>query len=280
MPPQYILITGSAAPDCPAEKLERAHEFVTAVTEAILQTGNGVTVLAGREPVSVSDDAGPAIFDWTALRAVARFRDDSSGNADRILARVITGADSFTKRFSAENRQLIQQLQEKGAIEVHHIAERLYSGGGYREQQANLSDALIAVGGGKGTYIIGDLMRADGKPVMPMDIAVGSRSSDGGGALDLLSEMKTAQRTFLPRSHEVVESSIYEMSLEQPIGSIRRVATAVARILAVELEVDGNDTTVSKKVGWIKRLMGKTPEAVQTAYYSARAAEALSNLPV
>ena len=278
MQPKYILIAGSAASDCPSEKLERAHEFVAMVTEEILRTGNGVTVLASQEPAS--NDAAPAIFDWTVLRSVAQFRDDSYGNADRVLARVITGADSFTKRFSAENAQLVQRLQEKGAIQVHHKEERLYSGGGYREQQANLSDALIAVGGGKGTYIIGDLMLSDGKPVIPMDIAIGSRNSDGGGALDLLSEMKTNQRIFLPHGHEAVNSQIYALSLERPIGNIRRIATAVAQILAVELESDDsdNDKTDSDKGGLLKRLAEKTPAAAQSAYYLARIAEILSRL--
>ena len=278
MQPQYILISGSATPDCPREKLERAHQFVTAVTKEIVRTGSGVTVLVGREPVS--DAAGPTIFDWTVLRAVAQVLDDSDENANRVLAHVITAADSFTKRFSPENAQLIQRLQMKGAIDVQHIDKNRYYGGSYRNKQAALSDALIAVGGGKGTYNIGDRMLADGKPVMPMDLSVGARSNDGDGALQLLSEMKTDQRTFLPRSHTVVNLQLYALSLEQPVASIRRIATAVAKILAIELEVSDrdNDKNDSSKGGFLQRVMRRTPKAAQTAYYSARAAEVLSGL--
>ena len=276
MLPKYVLIAGSAAPDCHSEKLERARQFVAAVTEEIIRTGNGVAVLAGREPAS--DDTSPTIFDWTVLRAVEQFLNDRDGNAGRVLARVITGADSITKRFSPENAQLIQRLQAKGAIDVCHIEEKLYSGGSYRERQADLSDALIAIGGGRGTYIIGDQMLADGKPVMPMDIAIGSRSNDGGGALDLLSEMKTDQRAFLPCGHEVVNRRLYALSLEQPAWSVRRVARTVAKILAAELEVIVNANPPGGMRKFLNKMVGKTPAAAQSAYHATRTAETFAQL--
>ena len=280
MQPKYILITGSAAPDCPPEKLERAHEFVSSVTEEILRTGNGVTVLAGREPVS--DNAGPAIFDWTVLRAVEKVLDDGDGTASRVLARVITGADSFTKRFSTKNARLIQQLQAKNAIEIQYIDESRYSGGNYRDRQAELSDALIAVGGGKGTYIVGDLMLADGKPVMPMDIITGSRNSDGDGALRLLSEMKNDPPAFLPRNHQVVNHHLHALSLEQPIKSVGWITYRIAEILAAELDSSSGDNHDDNPPGRIRRLVntvaGKTPTVAQTASHTTRTAETIARL--
>lgn len=278
MLPKYVLIAGSAASDCHSEKLERANQFVAAVTEEIIRTGNGVTVLAGMEPAS--DDTSPTIFDWTVLRAVEQILNDSDGNAGRVLARVITGADSITKRFSPENAQLIQRLQAKGAIDVRHIAENLYSGGSYREWQAEISDALVAIGGGKGTYIIGDQMLADSKPVMPMDIMIGAHHSDGDGALKLLSEMKTDQRAFLPRSHEVVNRQLYALSLERPAWSVRRVARTVAKILAAELEVIGNnDDNLPRGIRkFLNKMAGKTPATAQSAYHATRTAETIAKL--
>ena len=278
MQPQYVLISGSAAPDCHREKLDRANQFVAAVTKEIIRTGNGVTVLAGREPVS--DAAGPTIFDWTVLRAVAQVLDDSDENANRVLAHVITAADSFTKRFSSENAHLIQRLQMKGAIDVQHIDENRYYGGSYRNKQAALSDALIAVGGGKGTYNIGDRMLADGKPVMPMDLSIGARSNDGEGALLLLSEMKTDQRTFLPCGHAVVNRQLYALSLEQPTWSVQRIAYTVANILAAELKVIASDN--DNPPGGIRRLFNKaaskTPAVAQTTNHATRVIETIAKL--
>lgn len=280
MPPKYILIAGSADPDCPPEKLDRAHKFVAAVTEEIIKTGNGLVVLAAGEPTrGESDDAVPLIFDWAVLRTIARILDDSYGNADRILARVVTGADSDTKRFSPANTGLIQQLEAKNAVEVQYIDENLYYGGSYRETQTDLSDAMIAIGGGIGTYDIGNRMLQAGKPVMPMHISIGSR--DGDGALRLLSEMKTDPPAFLPRSHQEVNRHLLALSLEHiSCWSIQRIAYQVANILAAELEVSSNDSD-NPPGGFRKflnKMMRKTPAAIQTASHTTRTAESIARL--
>ena len=148
MQPKYVLIAGSAAQDCDGEKLAMATQFVAAVTQEILHTGNSLAVLASREPTRAEPDGPVSLtFDWTALRTIAQHLEDSSENSGRILARVVTGADSIRKRFSPENARLIQLLQAKGAIDVRHIEENLYYGGSYRELQSDLADALIVVGG-------------------------------------------------------------------------------------------------------------------------------------
>ena len=122
MQPKYVLIAGSAAQDCDGEKLAMATQFVAAVTQEILRTGNSLAVLASREPTRAEPDGPVSLtFDWTALRTIAQHLEDSSENSGRILARVVTGADSIRKRFSPENARLIQLLQVKGAIDVRHI---------------------------------------------------------------------------------------------------------------------------------------------------------------
>ena len=278
MEPKYILISGSAAEDCPAEKLERAHKFVVAVTEEIVQTGNGLVVLAAGEPTrGESDDAVPLVFDWTVLRTIERILDDSSGNANRILAHVITGADSDRKRFSPANTGLIQQLEVKNAVDVQYIDENMYYGGNYREWQADLSDAMIAIGGGKGTYDVGNRMLQAGKPVMPMHISIGSRDDDG--ALKLLSEMKTDPPAFLPCSHQVVKRHLYTLSLEHiSCWSVQRIAYQVAHILAAELKADDDDNRPSVFRRLVSKVTRKTPAAAQTAYHTTRTVETVAQL--
>ena len=281
MQPKYVLIAGSAAQDCDGEKLAMATQFVAAVTQEILHTGNSLAVLASREPTRAEPDGPVSLtFDWTALRTIAQHLEDSSENSGRILARVVTGADSIRKRFSPENARLIQLLQAKGAIDVRHIEENLYYGGSYRELQSDLADALIVVGGGKGAYVIGDQMLQAGKPVMPMDILIGSRHGDGDGALQLLSEMKTAPEVFLPRNHEVVNRNLYALSLEQPIWSAQRIAYTTAAILADELNACDDGNGKPRRGIWelLNKLARKTPPAAQSAYHATRTAETISNL--
>ena len=281
MDTKYVLISGSAAPDCDVEKLARAIQFSAAVTGEVIKTGNGVAVLAAREPTREGEDgSAPLTFDWTVLRAVAQTLEDGQAEAGSVLARVVTGTDSIAKRFSPENARLIQDLQTRWVIDVQHLEESRYYGGSYRDVLAGLADALIVVGGGKGTYDMGKRMLEAGKPVMAMDIAIGSRYDDGGGALQLLSEMKTNGQTFLPRHHQVVGKNLYALSLEYPVWPIRRVATAVSEIVAGELEDEcvGNCDARNEVKGWLFKLFRKSPQIAQSAYHTARTVETIEKL--
>ena len=172
MPRKCILIAGSAYEDCDHTKLARATEFVRAATEKIIETGNSVAVLATREPVRVENTRSvPLSFDWEVLRTIDCHLEQRDNMASYNMAHVFMGSDSMDKRFTPENATLIQRLQAKGAIDIRHIEESLYSGGEYRDRQAELCDAMIAIGGGKGTYQVADKMLSFGKPVMPMDSA-------------------------------------------------------------------------------------------------------------
>ena len=93
---------------------------------------------------------------------------------------------------------------------------------------------MVAIGGGKGTYQVGDKMLKAGRPVMPMDIPLGAYSEDGSGAVQLLSEMKSDEKTFLPRNHQLVSSKLYALSLDRPhwpteAGGLHRSRYSVGR---------------------------------------------------
>lgn len=281
MDPKYVLISGSAAPDCDIENLAKAAQFSTDVTRAVIKTGHGVAVLAAGEPTREGANGPvPLIFDWTVLRAVDQALEDGEREAGRVLARVVTGTDSIAKRFSPENAHLIQDLQARGAIDVQHLDESRYYGGSYRDLLAGLANALIVVGGGKGTYDIGNRMLQAGKPVMAMDIVIGSRYDDGGGALQLLSEMKTDGQAFLPRYHEVVGRRLYALSLEHPVWPIRRVANTVAEIVAGELEGEcaGNSEPRNEGKGGMFKFFRRSPQIAQGAYHTARTVETIAKL--
>ena len=271
MKPAYILIVGSANPNCDVENLARALEFARNVTVAILDTGNSVSVLATNEPARAENDARlPTAFDWEILRTVDKYvQNQPGGNAGRVLVRVATGADSDSKRFTCENRLLIRRLQENKALEIRHIPESHHTGGEQRNCLVDMSDGMIAIGGGKGTYITGDMMLAAGKPVIPMDIRIGARWEDGDGALKLLDEMKSDPKLFLPRRHEIVKTRLFALSLEGECPPVERIANEVADILKSELEGAADDSEDMESENGGKRrlrtLMGKIPFVAQIA---------------
>ena len=270
--PGYILITGSASVDCDSKQLARALRFVRNATTAILDSGNSVSVLATDEPTRTENGVQvPIAFDWEVLRTVDRYvQNQPIGAPRRVLVRAATGADSDKKRFCDQDRQLIlRRLQDKEALEFHYIPEALYTGGDYRNRLVDISDGMIAVGGGKGTYITGDMMLGAGKPVMPMDIRIGASRGDGEGALKLLAEMKSAPKQFLPTRHEIVKSGLSTLSLEGECPPVERIANEVAAILKSELEAAPDDVDDSESQnGGEKRargLIGKIPFGAQIA---------------
>ena len=278
MSPKKILIVGSASRDCDSDKIIRASEFARALTKEIISAGHSVAVLATEEPVKTEKDQPvPLVFDWEVLHAVDECLMRTGDNGGRTLASLFMRDDAVQTKISDENATLIRKLQSNNAIEVHHIEADLYSGGEYRDWQADFCHGMVAIGGGKGTYQVGDKLLKAGRPVMPMDIQLGSYSEDGNGAIQLLSEMKSDDRTFLPRNYSLVSSKLYALSLESPYWSTERVAYTVAAILSDELDVEDGPNP-RPRFHRARALLGKLLPTVQGTYYGVKSAEALRDL--
>ena len=104
-----------------------------------------------------------------------------------------------------------------------------------------------------------------------MDIELGSKYNDGGGATQLLSEMKTDERTFLPHNADVVNKRLYALSLENSDWGTQRIAHVVAAVLADEL-IDRDAYHVSNSnrfSGAIGKVLSKTPPFLQNLFYTA-----------
>ena len=198
-------------------------------------------------------------------------------NGGRALASVFMRTDAMQTKISAENATLIARLQSQNAVEVRHIEADLYSGGEYRNWQTEFCQAMVAIGGGKGTYQVGDKMLKAGRPVMPMDIELGAYSEDGNGALQLLSEMKSDERIFLPRNYQLVSSKLYALSLENPYWSTERVAYTIAAILSDEIDVEDVPNR-PPRFQRVRSLFGKILPTAQGTYYGVKSAEALRDL--
>ena len=98
------------------------------------------------------------------------------------------------------------------------------------------SDAMLAIGGGKGAYAAGTGMTALGKPVLPLDLQLGSAADDGEGAAALHRKMVTEPDRFLPNTYRDVMNKVGLLSLDRGINDAGTVAQVSVEILARELE--------------------------------------------
>ena len=176
----------------------------------------------------------PRIFDWVALREVQRYAQRTIRNP-RKLARVVMSDEAPESKIEDVNLRLLKKLEEANVLERMHIRSELFTGGEYRNMMAELSDAMIAIGGGKGTYAVGILMTQLGKPVLPVDLKVGAITEDGFGALDLHREMMSDPRLFMPNTHSEFINRVGLISMERGINEVGTVARRVVEFLSEEL---------------------------------------------
>ena len=234
---KFILISGSASNSCTEAKLDLAVEFVEHLVGEILRHGGGLVMLASDDSATLDSRGVPRIFDWVALREVERYV-ESTTEGPRKCARIVMPDHVVESRLSKGNLQTLSNLQQRGVVEVERIRREEYTGGRYRELQVELADAMVAVGGGKGTYICSTDMLAAGKPVLPIDLHVGAFSGDGDGALLLHRELMDDPARFFPSNHESVMDRLDTLTLEREIHQVSAVAQRAAEFLASGLPME------------------------------------------
>lgn len=233
MKDKFILFHGSASLSCPADRLDKAIEFVRSLVSEILRREGGVVVLAGDEQRTRDDEGNPHIFDWIILREVLRYVESTIGPQRKCVYVVMSNA-AWQSKIEDANQNIFSALQQRGVVDVKRIKAEEYTGGKYRSVQVQYADGVVALGGGKGTYACGREMAALGKPVLPLDLEIGAFSEDGRGALDLLREFTDFPDRFLPKTHEEVVGRIETLSLQSESNSPSVVAQRAAELLQRE----------------------------------------------
>ena len=253
---KFILISGSASSVCPEAKLDRAIDFVRCFVGEVLRREGGLVVLASDDSATLDSRGVPRIFDWVVLREVERYV-ESTTEGLRKCARIVMPAHVVESRLREGNLRTLSNLQQRGVVEVERIRREEYTGGRYRELQVEIADAMVAIGGGKGTYVCGMDMLAAGKPVLPIDLNTGAFSGDGDGAILLHRELMDDPARFFPGVHEPVMDRLDTLTLEREIHQVSAVAQRAAELLSSEL-AQGKPM---QRTG-IRRFLGPVDKAV------------------
>ena len=245
MKEKFILISGSAGRLCPAEKLDLAIEFVQSFTAEVLKRGGGLVVLAGSEE-STKDERGiPHIFDWVVLREVARYARTTTDNP-RCYAKVVMSDEATASKIDNANLITLRELEQRNVVERHTIRREVFTGGEYRKTELDLADAMLAIGGGKGTYSIGTKMIDVSKPVLPLDLEIGAFQYDGDGAVMLNREMMAHPNRFFPNTYPSMKNRLQTISLNRGINDSTAAAQAAAEMMTRELNAPTKIGLVSK----------------------------------
>ena len=274
---RFILISGSASRDCPHDKLETAIRFVESFTEGVLKRGGGIVVLAGVEDSSRNAWGTPLIFDWVALRSVETFAQKTTINP-RPYARVVMSDQAPENKIDDANLQLLAHLEQRNVLEITHIKRELYTGGAYRDAMTDLADAMVALGGGRGTYSAGTAMTDLDKPVLPLDLDIGAIAEDGQGAVALHREMMSDTERFLPNTHAQVKNRMGLFSLNRGVVEPETAALAVAEIISDEFEAGQPEPWQPARTANPLRRFGLVLKELPLAAAAIRIFEFLRNL--
>ena len=253
---KFILIYGSASRSCPVDKLDRAIDLVQCFIAEVLRRGGGVVVLGTDESVTAASHGRPHIFDWIALREVEHYVENTA-EGPRVCARLAMSDQSAETKLDDRNLQTLSNLEQRGALEVERIRQEEYTGGKYRQLEIELADAMLAVGGGKGTYICGTDMLDAGKPILPIDLKIGASSEDGEGAALLHKELMEDPARFFPCTYAEIIDKIETLSLDREIHQPSVVAQRAAEFLSLELA----QSKPTPRSG-IKRFLGPVDKVV------------------
>ena len=176
----------------------------------------------------------PHVFDWLVLHEIEEYA-QSTIEDPRPYARIVMSDEAPESKIEPANLRLLRNLEQRNVVALCPINREVFTGGEYRKVMTERANAMIAIGGGKGTYSAGTEMIALGKPVLPLDLQLGSIVQDGEGAVTLYREMVSSPGRFFPNTYQHSRNRLGLLSLDREINDAGTVARAAIEMLDKEL---------------------------------------------
>lgn len=179
-----VHIVGSAAPNWDVAQVAYAHSLVAKLVDSLVERGASFVLPFGKEPFLEGRSDGPAqTFDWTVAatlyQAVLDGRAAPEGPNGKLITTIATS--KTTEQIPAARRPIYEVFRTQNAMRSEFI-EPGWSAGAFRRQRlAQLGDILIGISGGEGVEHLALEYSTKGKPVIPLDLNLGSSQNDGAG---------------------------------------------------------------------------------------------------
>ncbi|MBD2770977.1 CHAT domain-containing protein [Iningainema tapete] len=232
-----IHIAGSANESIDPNILRYAHELVAELVKTLLVEGAMFITGIGKEPLSIPNDCNslPIIFDWTALSAIHDCLQQGLVSTSDFPKRLVytTGTSKTESQIPDYRRDLWESLQDQDAVEINFLKVGLASATLRRQRQAPQGDILIIIGGGEGVEHLASLYMEDGKPVIPLDLQIGSSCNDGsGGAPRLAMEMRGEPHRFVHIfDTSAVGSLVTGLTTRQGKRPVKEVVRGIVKLI-------------------------------------------------
>lgn len=215
---RVIQIAGSSSKDTDIHTVNFSHNLIKLIAKKLFENGTTIMSTVGKEDKLRLDENGSSsiVFYWDILEAANEYA-ESLSFSDKTSNIVKVISSEKTEAQIPENRkEKWHVLISKGIVSLHPINPG-WNGGAYkRQKQEELSDALLILGGGEGVEHLASLYVSHGKPVLPLNIPLGSSCGDGLGGAPLLYRLSIANpKRFIPRIDENTASKLAYLSYER-----------------------------------------------------------------
>ena len=223
-----VHIAGTAARAADHTLLARAHEFVGTLASRLIESGLGLVVGFGNEPLG--EQGLPCTFDWAALDIVAGSHCSSPNWPPKKPGRFwAIGSQRALDRIPETRRSTWDTCVNRTDFELELSPPGWRMGGVIRAAQALRGDVLVVIGGGAGVEQLAYLYSNEGKSVVPIRCELGAYSNDGNGGSSFLHARALSE-----------PGSFFE--LQDGAGS------AAARLTELTVEPDSDPITVAEQV--------------------------------
>ncbi len=228
-----IHISGSCSPKSDKGAVIFSHLVVKNVTKWILENEGNIVTSVGKNPtIDGKSDSSSIIFDWDVLDVIYDFAKNLGFSKDtKNVAKVIATSKSFSK-IPKDKENMWQELIKNGVVSILRIPYGWNSGAVRRRVIESQSDALISIGGGEGVEHIAELFSLSNKPVIPLNMPVGSSCNDGkGGSLFLSNEFLSKPKKFVPNINDEIAAKYTLLDYNNCNGDPEKYTSILADFL-------------------------------------------------
>jgi hypothetical protein len=229
-----IQIAASSSEGTDIKIIEFCHNLVRLITKKLLEKGATFVSIVGKDEKAKSggSTAPSIIYYWDLLESVYEYAASKSfSNETRNLVTVVSSEKSEAQ-IPEQRKELWHVLIELGIVSLHRINPGWNAGAYRRQEQEKLSDALLILGGGEGVEHLVSLYVSHGKPVLPLDIPLGSSYGDGLGGAPHLSRFAVASpKRFIPRANNGTASRLASSNFERWEKSPEEYANSILDFL-------------------------------------------------
>jgi len=230
-----LQIEGSCSKDGNPQIINYCHSLVRNLTKMLLLEGAAfITTVDKYVTTDEKNRTGHAIiFYWDILEEIYEYaKKFSFSNDTKNIARVITTKKSL-KQIPSDKQVVWDELCSKGVVSVYLTPYGWNSGAIRRQMQEPYSDAIIIIGGGEGVEHSAQLHSLHGKPILPLDIPVGSSCRDGrGGASHLSKSFISNPKKFIPKIDDEMKTKSTMFTYDRWKGKPAEFAKEIVDFLA------------------------------------------------